>query len=210
MTAETSAADSTAQPQYQSHIHRSHEMDTVSATASIAGLLAIATTLVKGAYTLAQSEKDFRSELTTIADEVAQLLGVLHALKPSFGPFRSPSVRSVRSSFSSGEVTPQSRAGSTPPQSTISDSDKEYEVLSVGGTCDYLSIQLSNEISTCQTTLMELDRLLSQSNPAPGSPIANVTKKFRWSFKKPDLDKLIHKLERHKSTFVLILSSQGT
>src|ERR1700721_1964784 len=112
------------------------EVDAVSTAAGIAGLLAIATSLVKGAYTLSISAKEFRKEWTSIANEVAQVLGVLHALKPSFG-FGSPSSDQA-SSYSASSSTPSSPRGSTSsPLSTSS--EKEYDVLSVRRTQEYLS-----------------------------------------------------------------------
>lgn len=178
-------------------------MDPVSATASIAGLLAIATSLVKGAYLLSTSARDFRNEWTSIANEVAQLVGVLHSLKPSFG---SPVLWTDQIY---GESTSPSPTAST-PSSLSTPSEKDYDVLSVRRAQDYMSTQLTNEIASCQATLIEVEQLLSQSQPKSGKRISNVTKQFLWPLKKPEFQKLMEKLDSHKSSFVLIFSSQGT
>jgi hypothetical protein len=173
------------------------EMDPISATASIAGLLAIATTLVESIYAFSLSAKDFRNEWTSIANEVAQLLGLLTALKPSFGI------------IGSGDSSPPSTTGSI-PSSKSTPSEKEYDILTVGRTQQYLAIQLVNEMITCQSTLMDVERLLSQSQLKPGQRISNVKNQLLWPLRKPEFQKLMERLETHKSTFILILSSQGT
>src|SRR5947207_2299480 len=60
-------------------------MNPVSATASIADLMTIAISLVKNMYLLSTSARDFRNEWNCIANEVIQLIDILHSLKPSFG-----------------------------------------------------------------------------------------------------------------------------
>lgn len=179
------------------------EMDPLSVTASLAGILALATSLVKGIYSFSRSAKDFNNELTTIANEVTQLLGILHVLKSSVTRFTTSS-----SSANSGQTTADSSPVLTP--STPSDSDKDYELVSATRTAHHLSVQLVSEIEACQMTMTDITRLLSQSTPKRGQGISNVTKQFRWSLQKPDLQKMVHRLERHKAAFILILSSQGT
>lgn len=181
-------------------------MDPVSATASLAGLLAFATGLVKTTYALSTSATDFRNEWTTMANEVAQLLGVLTALKAPDG-------------LDTAEIHPSSHIPAEPSSPSTSSlvssslstpSEKEYDVLTIRRTRGYLSIQLENEITACQTTLMEVKRLLSHSQPRIGERISNIAKQLMWPLRKQEFQRLMGRLESHKSTFVLILSSQGT
>jgi len=191
------------QPSSVDHEQTELTMDPVSTTASIAGLLAIATSLVKCAYFISTSARDFRNEWNSIANEVAQLVGVLHSLKPSFGSLGLLTDQIL------GESTSSSPTGSI-PSSLSTPSEKEYDVLSVRRAQEYLSTQLSNEIANCQATLIEVEQLLSQSQLKAGRRMSNVTKQFLWPLKKPEFQRLMEKLESHKSTFVLIFSSHGT
>jgi hypothetical protein len=193
------------QSQHPSTDHQQVEltMDPVSATASIAGLVAIAMSLAKGAYQLSISARDFRNEWNSIANQVALLVGVLHSLKPSFG---SPGLLTDQILSNSTSSSPTSST----PSSLSTPSEKEYDVLSVRRAQEYLSSQLANEIATCQATLIEVEQILSQSQQKPGKRMSNITKQFLWPLKKPEFQKLVEKLESHKSSFVLIFSSQGT
>jgi len=185
---------------------QSCEMDPVSATASIAGLVAIATTLVKSAYTLSEEAREFRTEWTSIADECAQLLGILTALRPMVGYYPFTDQIPV---YSFSDSTPSSPTSSShSPRSTPSET--EYDIISLRQTGEYLTTHLKNELTASESTLREIENRLSQTQWKPGQIIANVKKQLLWPFRKPEFHRLLEKLGRHKSNFVLILSSQGT
>jgi len=184
-----------------------HEMEILSAASSLAALLALATSTVKSVYAFALSFKDFHQELTTLANEATQLLGILHTLKSSYSPPGPPTVHQPHLlPPSSGEATPLSITSSPSPISTNSDSDKDYEMVSARRTQAQLASQLVNEVATCHATLMEVDRFVSQLITVRGRSLSNFPKQFKWSLQKIEVQKLVDKLERHKATFVLILS----
>lgn len=158
------------------------EMDVVSATVSITALLTIAAKVVQGIYAAAH----FPTELADVADEVSRLTGILNALKPV-------------------AATPSSS-----PSSLSTTSDSDYETVSSGRTRNDLSIHLQQELTACKTTLVELDRVITQLSLKRGQRIGNMTRPLWYSLKKTDIQNFVAKLERHKNTFVLILSSQGT
>jgi hypothetical protein len=180
-------------------------MDPVSVTASMAGLLTIATNILKGVFILSTTARDFQNHWKSIANQVSQLVGVLHTLKSSFRPLTNE-----LSLYMSGGSIASSPRDSIPSSSSSTPSEREYDVLSIRRTQEHLSTQLTNEIASCQVTLMEVALLLSQSQLKPGKLISNVRKQLLWPLKKPELKKLLERLESHKSTFVLIFSSQGT
>ena len=181
------------------------QMDVISATASIAGILAIATKLVKVTYSLAQTGRQFRQDLTALGNEVSSLLGVLHTLKSSVLAHVD-----VSSPITSASISSSSSTSSSSFRSTPSESDKDYEVLSLGRTQTQLNRQILQEIDACQSTLIKADQLLSQFGPKPGQAVFNATKQLQWSLKKPDIQLLISKVEKHKTTLAVLLSSQGT
>ena len=183
------------------------EMDPVSATASIIGLLAIATALVKSAYTVSSTAKEFQNEWTSIANEAAQLLGVITALQP---PLRVETDQAPLDN--SDEVSPPSPRNSTSSQTSplSTPSEKDYDVVSIRRTREYLEAQLGAEVAICRITLMELQQLLLQSQPTVGQRISNARKQVLWPLRKPDFQKLLDRLTKHRATFVLILSTQGT
>lgn len=210
-TALTSCISDAAMVEEPSPIHKPSqeqqflpEMDPISAAASIAGLLTIAVQLVKGAYTVAQSAKDYNKDLTTMGDEIATLMGLLVALKGSFvSPYGG----------SNGESPELSPTPSTPSSSSqrSSFSNSSYEIVSFGRTQTYLSDQLCNELVACQSTMDDVAKLLSHAGPSSRrSSFTNVTKQMSWFLKKSDIAALTERLDRHKITFILILSSQGT
>jgi len=181
------------------------ELDPISAIASVAGVLAIAVNLVKVVYSAAQSARHYCKELTLLGDEIATLMGLLFALKQSLGvPFAASSDAGTPSLESPTPSTPSSQS------SRSSFSDAGYELINLGKAQAYLADQLLKEIVACQSTLEEVDTFLSKASPTRRRSLTNVTRQLTWSLKKMDIRTFTDKLERHKLTFVLILSSQGT
>jgi len=180
------------------------DMDPISAIASVAGLLAVAVNLVKGTYFAAQSAKKYCKELTLLGDEIATLMGLLFALKQSLSrPITELS--DVGTPSVSGESP-----GTNTPSSRSSSSESGFEFINLGKAQGYLAEQMLKEIVVCQSTLEEVELLLSKAAPIRHNALTTVTKQLSWSLKKMDICALTGKLERHKLTFVLILSSQGT
>ena len=176
------------------------EMDAISAIVSVASLITCANTVVKYLYSAVQSSSKFRNELAAIAEETATILGILSAIR-STGlkiPSRSTSPESSGNSSSASE-------------SFLSDStNTEYERISSSQTLFQLSSHLLSEIQACHQTLMEIDKQLLQATPRNGKGMHNALRKIKWAINRADIDSFLIRLQRHKLTFTLILSSHGT
>jgi hypothetical protein len=184
------------------------QMDPLSATASIAGLFMMATAIFKSAYALSSSAKEFQKEITAIADGVAVLSAIIHALnlKSSLSPISASSVDSTPHSPKTPDAG--STAPSSPP-STPSGSERDYQFVSVDRTQSYLSLELENELSACKATLTDINKFLFMPSPTRGRRFSNAARTLKWSWNKNEAQKFIDKLEKHKSTLAIILSSQG-
>jgi len=181
------------------------QMDVLSITTSVIGLLSLATSLVRGGYTLAQPTREFSRDFTAITNDVAQLIGILQALLPSAGE-----VSETLDSSSSSDTFPSSPSNpSDSSKFSPSGSESEFEAIRVTSTESNLSTQLVHEINACQQTLSELQNILSQYTLKDTKGLADTAKQIRWSLKKPQVQRLRAALNNHKSTFGLILSAQG-
>jgi len=62
------------------------------------------------------------------------------------------------------------------------------------------------ELTACETTLLEVKRLLEKSVPKPGHALGNSGKRLLWAARKAELQFALQKLGSHKATFQLALS----
>ena len=176
------------------------DMDPLSATASVAGVLALAVQLVKGVYKVAQVARDYRKELNELGAELAALTGFLMTLKASITP--------ADGSESTSSGTPSSGSSSPSLSSKTSFSDSSYELVDIAKPPRaFLVEQMMNEMIACQRILEDVNRFLSHSFP---KRYLNFRKQITWVLKRADIQDLLDKVERHKLNFVLILSAQGT
>ena len=156
-------------------------MDGISSAASVVALLAFASGVLKQGYLLYHSAREYRKELKNITDEVAQLVGVLHALSPTFRDRHDGEVTAMSLQVQVGEV-----------QSEIQ-----------------MSSEMKTEVRLCGQTLEDIQTTLSRYTPKPVHRLTNAVRQLHWSFKKSDILQLRKRLERHKTAFTLILTAQG-
>src|SRR5208282_4461482 len=128
-------------------------MDPLSVAASVVGLVAFSTRLVKA---IAESGDDFRMALSDLTGEVERLSGVLHALLPSSGDLKGSTTEALSvylvSSSKALEAPRLSEASSLSESSNTSSpittsnssssSDSGFENIRVQSTQYQLSIQL--------------------------------------------------------------------
>src|SRR5436305_1644821 len=156
-------------------------MDGISSAASVVALLAFASKVLKQGYSLYHSAREYRKELKNVTDEVAQLVGVLHALSPTFRDCHNGEVTAMSSQVQVGEV--------------------QCEIQ--------MPSEMKTEVRLCDQTLEDIQTILSRYTPNPAHRLTNAVRKLHWSFKKSDILELRERLERHKTAFILILTAQG-
>ena len=66
------------------------------------------------------------------------------------------------------------------------------------------------EFSACHATVDEVLELLRRTVPTSKQKLSNRSKILLWHFKTRDFDKLLCRLERHKSNFQLALTASTT
>ncbi|KAJ0417567.1 hypothetical protein BJY00DRAFT_315856 [Aspergillus carlsbadensis] len=136
--------------------------DPISLAASVAGIVALATSIVQGGYKLYNTVKDCPKELNALLGEVSSLNGVLMGLKAVIEGLAS--------------------SASAPPS--------------------VLDLQ---QLTDCRAALSEIHGILNQLSGASGRTRAAGTR-VAWLWKQGEVQGLIERLERHKSTFALAIS----
>ena len=66
-----------------------------------------------------------------------------------------------------------------------------------------------HEIKACTETLQEVKTLYEKSLPKENRPVQNIAKRFLWPISRDEVQGIIERLERHKSTFTLALVAHG-
>lgn len=66
-----------------------------------------------------------------------------------------------------------------------------------------------HEINACWDTLNEVKRLYEKSYPKEGKVVQNLSKRFLWPISRGDIQDIMARLERHKTTFSLALTAYG-
>jgi hypothetical protein len=179
------------------------QMDPLSLAAKTAGLLTIAANVLQEGYTIVQLIREFRKDILTLTEEVAQLVGIIHALLPSVAEFDTPSKNHVAGN--SGNCSE-----SDPSKPTSVDTNRENGVVRGQRALDQTSHQLIIEIRSCQQTLTEVKSLLARFAPTRGERFGNAAKQLQWSLKRSDIERLRKSLAKHKNNFNFILSAHGT
>lgn len=156
-------------------------MDPLSFAASLSGLVTIANQLLRYCYTYASTAVKYQREVQGITTEITQISGILHAI-----------------------------------QSIIVDIPEVPNPDSVGvrieGTHLRSTLQIfrMEEIVSCEQTLLEITSQLGKLSPRSPTFWKITKKKILWPLKRPSLAMLLDRLERHKTTFILVLSAYGT
>jgi hypothetical protein len=184
------------------------DMDGLSAAATVFSLLAVASTLVKSCYAAASSALRYRKEISELADDVALLVGFLHAQVAPVDEYggSKPSVYVVTAPAPQGHVptSPTNSASSSSPQS-----DSESVVIVDGQV--QLTWQLRSEVEACRKTLDEIGNFLAHfGHGTTSSSVGKFTKIAHWLLRAPDFKRFHLALERHKNNFTLLLSAKGT
>ena len=132
-------------------------MEALAVASTISGLLPWATQILKAGYGLIQSVREFRHEFLMVANEVAQLVGVLHALASSTG-YTSLTV-------TGSETPPKDPLNVSQTSSPSSDSDSEYETIHRHSAQSHLAFNLDNELRSCRQTLRDVESMLQRFSP---------------------------------------------
>ena len=149
-------------------------MEAIGLAASLAGLVALAASVVKAGNSFFHPFHEFTREVESIKREVLQLEGLLHDLQPLVDTIaQNPMAAS----------------------STHASSQKSELGL--------------REIKSCTETLQEVKRLYEKSLPKENRPVQNIAKRFLWPISRDEVQDIIERLERHKSTFTLSLVAHG-
>jgi hypothetical protein len=159
-------------------------MDPVSATASIAGLIALASAITTFCYTYGTTARDYQKELKTLKEESTQLCGVLSAIKSIIEDAEE-------------DANPVLSFSRVQQPSSMPVSDK-------------IQIIRREDIVSCEDTLLEVMSVLTSLSPQTGKLWKNAMKRIQWPLKKVPLQALLDKMERNKSAFTLALSARGT
>jgi len=60
-------------------------------------------------------------------------------------------------------------------------------------------------LHTCRQTLEQLQDIVAKLESRPDETFTNAAKRMKWTFKEAEINKLLVKLERHKSSFQLAI-----
>jgi len=161
-------------------------MEAVAVASSFAGLLTLTSGVIQLGYTYIQTARKWHSEVRAITKEIIQLSGLLHTLQPL--------VDEISRSRQEKAIIPPA-----------------VEVAEVRVPLEERQIDVFiKEVAACNATLEEVDAALRNSTPKARAGFGNASKRLLWLLKKPELMGFLDKLERHKATFDLSLTTYGT
>jgi Fungal N-terminal domain of STAND proteins len=66
-----------------------------------------------------------------------------------------------------------------------------------------------DEINACRNTLTKVEKLYNKSCPKEGKVVRNFSRRYVWPVAKKEIEEIMQRLERHKSTFILALNARG-
>jgi Fungal N-terminal domain of STAND proteins len=174
-------------------------MDPLSLAASITALISIADVAVTRGMKFCRSVREQPKQMSTLIGEAAALSGVLSALR-----------RIVEQKGSTLDMEKTGNGDcqedSAPRQSMRGDSQSDPEPMPTPplGKMEPVLLQ------SCQQTLEQLRDMLARMESREGETVMNTAKRLRWPFMESEMNDLLAKLERHKSSFQLAISVDST
>jgi hypothetical protein len=149
-------------------------MEAIGLAASLAGLVALAASVVQAGCSFYHPFKEFAREVESIKGEVVQLEALLCDLQPL-----------VDTIAQNAMVTSSTPASSQSPKLGL------------------------HEIKACMETLQEVKKLYKKLLPQENRPVQAIAKRFLWPISRDEVQDIMERLERHKSTFTLALVAHG-
>jgi hypothetical protein len=157
-------------------------MDPVSAAASLTGLITVANQLLRYCYAYTCAAVKYQREVQAITTEITQLSGILHA------------IQSIIVDIPEGH--------NLDPEGSRTDDAHLRNTIQL--------FRMEETLVACEQTLIEITNQLGKLSPRSTNFWKTTKKKLLWPLKRPSLAILFDRLERHKTTFILVLSAYGT
>jgi hypothetical protein len=169
-------------------------MDGLSVVANIAGVLTLASAVATFCYINGAALRDYHKDIDALREESTQLSGILMALK---------------NITEDAEEDAEEDATSAPPAPPATPA-----LISPSGVAPVLPAEKKRiiqpeELTSCERTLLELISALNEVKPQTGKVWKNALKRIKWPMKKESLQTLLHRMERHKSGFTVVLSARS-
>ncbi len=171
-------------------------MDPFSLSVSIASLISLADLVVTKGTKFYCSVRDSPKEISTLIGDVAALSGVLSALS-----------RVVDNQIGTtyDKATEKGYPGACAMQLlTQSDSQPQDRSISVASLDTVRTVE-PMLLHTCRHTLEQLRDTVAKLESRPDETFMNAAKRIKWAFKEAEINGLLVKLERHKSSFQLAI-----
>lgn len=167
-------------------------MDPVSLAASIAGLVSLAETVVSIGRKYYSGVRNAPREMSALIGETAALSEILLSLK-EIAEQENGAIKSQESNKSLDSKT-----------SALSQLTRSK--LAGEGVIKNLSPVL---FDSCLETLSKVQRIITKLECHSDETILNATRRLRWPSKQEEIQNLLARLERHKSSFQLAISADA-
>ena len=175
-------------------------MDPFSLSVSIAGLISLADLIVTKGTKLYSSVRDAPKDISRLIGEVAALSGILSALNR---------IVDVQMAPLSDKTTKESYLGGHTVQLLMqADSQSHDNSVSVTSLDTVRTVE-PVLLQTCRQTLEQLQDIIAKLESRPGENFKNAAKQVKWIFKEAEINGLLVKLERHKSSFHLAIAADN-
>lgn len=166
-------------------------MDAISAIASIAGVFAIASSVIQSGDSFYSSVQKFHNEFRQFTEEVERLFSLFNSLRPIVKRLEAtmPEESSIEIALLS---TSSGYQNSAPDRSKIRSPFIQ---------------QMTDELISCLYVLEAIQTILWKSSPTAGQPVRTLVRRLKWHLNKRTLQTLFVNLERRKSTFSVVMSA---